>query len=764
MIIDYYRIKFLIRNIAQAIIIILFLYNTADCQNYTQYVNCFTGTCGGGNTFPGAVAPFGMIQWSPDTKLGRQPGGYSYNDSRIYGFSLDHLSGAGCLYGGNFAFMPLPGNAPPVAPGSRSDFASPFLHKDESAKPGYYSVKLNNGVKIELTVATRTGFGRFTFPKGSYGTMMIDAASAVRGARSSSIKINKENQSVSGSAKSQIFCGRSGGTIIYFYAVFDHPFSSFSTWNGRELTHGKKDVQGKNTGAFVTFNILKDKTILVRVAVSYVSVKNAKENLYTEIPDSNFTTKGFDKVVKNEGNRWNSWLSKIEISGGTISDLQTFYTTMYHALIAPTVCSDVNNEYMGYDGKIHKTLNGRKQYANFSGWDIYRSECQFLAMIAPKETSDMAQSLLVDYQQGGAFPRWGVPNDDSGVMVGDPAGPMIADFYAFGARNFDVKDALTGLIKAATDPTVFALRTNIYERDALKDYLKLGYVPEYLKSGHGPVATTLEYNTADFAVSRLALSMGDSVDSKRLLNNAQNWRNLFNPATGYIQMKRDDGSWAPNFVDNNEYYNNYRVYVEGSAAQYVWMVPFNLRGLAEKMGGQAIASSRLDTFFTKLNAGPASNYAWMGNEPCMETPWIYDFLGQPYKTQRVVHRIILRLFSAKPNGIPGNDDLGAMSSWYIFSSLGFFPELPGTGILVLGSPLFSKAIIHLKNGDIIIKGKKIREDELYIQSLTVNGKQWNKPWISFSDISHGGTLIYYLDSVPNKSWGSSPKDAPPSYN
>ncbi len=744
-------------KITSNVILILFLLSSSVRSQVVRYANPMCGTGDFNNTFPGADAPFGMIQWSPET--GTHKGGYSYSDSQIWDFSLDHLSGAGCQYGENFAFMPILGTAPTSSPG-RSTFATTFSHSNEIARPGYYSVTLGNGIKAELTTTTRCGYGRFTYPSGYTETMMLNAAGAVNGTLYSSVVIDTTDRTVSGSATSKVFCGGSVSTT-YFYAVFSQPFKSFSCWSGSVVTEGDTAGSGASSGAFITFDTTVTRTILVRVSISYVSIANAKMNLEKELPDSVFSSGGFYHTVAADSVNWNSWLSRIEVTGGSTDQLNTFYSMLYHALLFPSTCSDVNGDYMGYDGKIHSTTNGRVQYANFSGWDIYRSESQFLAMIAPKHASDMAQSLLRDYQQGGTFPRWGVPNMDSGIMMGDPAAAIIADFYAFGADNFDVKDALDGLVRAATDPSVYAPRSKTYERNALNQYLSLGYVPENQSGGYGNVSMTLEYNTDDFGVSQLADALGDSVKSKLLLNHAQYWRNLYNPATGYIQMRRNDGSWAPGFVTNSQTYDNDQAYVEGNAAQYVWMVPFNIKTLAEMMGGVKDAVKRLDNFLSLFNVGQNSPYAWMGNEPSLETPWIYCFLGQPYKTQSVVRRIMMTLYSSGTNAYPGNDDLGEMSSWYLWSALGMYPELPGSNVLVLGSPFFPEIILHLKGGDVTIIGNGA--DAPYVRSLTVNGTTWSKPWIKFSDISKGGTLVYTLGSSPDSSWGSNPSDAPPSY-
>ena len=736
-------------------------------QDLAQYVNPFCGTTGGGGTYPGATAPFGMVQWSPDSGKAPCQAGYNYRDSTIHGFSLDRLSGGGSYYGGNFAFMPTPSaEGLTAAPTNRYVLNTPFSHTNEAAKPGYYCVTLDNGIKVELTATTWSGFGRFMYSTNDAGTMVINAGSNITGTSNAFVQIDPDNHSVSGSATGGHFLGHPNICTVYFYAVFNQPFTSYGTWSNSKLLKGQKSGRGKTSGAYLVFDTSRSRTILAKVAISYVSVDNARANLEAENPIASFSSKDFDRAVQIAGRDWNAWLNQIQVSGGTRQERETFYSMFYHTLLGSTICSDVNGEYRGYDGNVHSVAPGRAQYGFFSGWDIYRSECQFLAMIAPKQASDMAQSLLLDYQQGGAFPRWGLATEDSGVMDGDPSAPIIAGFYAFGARNFDTHAALAGLVRAATDPSVMAPRSRIYERDALADYLKLGYVPEDqhgIWNGYGNVSMTLEYASADFAVSQLANALGDTADSAKLLRQAQNWRNLFNSETRYFQMRRRDGTWAPGFTNNVLSYDNNRAYQEGTAEQFVWMVPFDLHGLIEVIGGSNAAAARLDTFFTELNGGEKSTFAYMGNEPCLETPWIYCFLGRPYKAQQVVHRILTELYSSAPGGYPGNDDLGELSSWYVLAALGMYPELPGSDVLVLGSPLFPNAVLHLKGGDVVINVNGAAKDAPYVQSLKVNGRTWNKPWIRFSDISGGGRLDYKLGTPPNENWGSDAVNAPPSY-
>ncbi len=725
------------------------------------------GGAGDNNCYPGAVAPFGMMQWSPDTDNGEHGGGYWDRDKTISDFSLDHLSGTGCHYGADFAFMPIPGKLPASPPATRHAFAVTFSHTNEIARPGYYGVTLDNGMKVQVTATTRSGFGRFTYPEHQTETMMIDAGHDANGVLASGINLNPAAREISGWSVGGHFCSTREVRTIYFYAVFDRPFKVWSTWADKRLTDGSTGASGIDSGAFVTFKTSGNRTVLAKVGVSYVSIANAKANVEAESPLSEFTSADFDKSVKAASENWNQWLNKIQVTGGTRDEKETFYSMLYHALLGPEVVSDINGEYPGYDGKVHTTEKGRVQYGVFSGWDIYRSECQLLGMLAPKEAGDMAQSLLMDYEQGGAFPRWGVMTGDSGVMMGDPAAPMIADFYAFGATNFNAETALKGLIRAATDPSVYAPRTRTHERDALADYLTLGYVPENQKGGYGNVSMTLEYASADFALSQFAEALGDRNTGSMLLQHAQNWRNLYNSKTGYIQMRRRDGSWAPGFTNNLQIYDGDRAYVEGTAGQYLWMVPFDLKGLADSMGGPETAAKRLDATLTKLNVGDQgadSWMAWVGNEPNLNVPWIYDFLGEPWKTQATMRRAMTTLYSSGDAAYPGNDDVGEMSSWYIFGALGMYPELPGSDILVIGSPMFPKTIVHLQHGDVTIIGHDAAKNVPYVQSLTVNGHAWNKPWLRYSDIAQGGRLVYELGAIPNTNWGSNPADAPPSYS
>jgi predicted alpha-1,2-mannosidase len=447
----------------------------------------------------------------------------------------------------------------------------------------------------------------------------------------------------------------------------------------------------------------------------------------------------------------------ITVKGGTDSERGVFYTALYHALLHPNTFSDANNQYIGFDNKIH-VAKGFTVYANFSGWDIYRCEVQLLATLFPVKTSDMIQSLVVDAQQGGGLPLWPAANDEACQMVGNPSSPIIADAYAFGARRFDTHAALKALLKDATDPN--AKSKSCPEWDNLEEYLKLGYIgppsPRW-KRESGP-SQMLEFTTADFSIAQFAQAMGDTATYATFMKRAQFWRNTFDPKTGYAEPRNPDGSFIPVAPDDPKYF------VEGNSAQYSWMVPYNLRGVFDLMGGNAKVVERLDTFFTELNAGDRRPYFWIGNEPVFSVPWAYDFAGAPWGTQSVTRRVELELFTPHPDGEPGNDDLGATSAWYVFAALGVYPVIPGVGGLALNSPLFPSSMIRLGNGNTIrIEGEGASAANPYVQNLRVNGKPSEKTWLPYDSLSKGATLQFKLGNKPNKEWGTKPEDAPPSF-
>ncbi|HEY4388253.1 MAG TPA: glycoside hydrolase family 92 protein, partial [Ktedonobacteraceae bacterium] len=492
----------------------------------------------------------------------------------------------------------------------------------------------------------------------------------------------------------------------------------------------------------MTFNTSKTTAISVNVGVSFVSTGNAQENATSDAPSVDFASS-----LTQAHNLWDTSLSAIKIAGGTAEQEATFYTALYHSLLQPNIFSDANGQYIGFDRLVHKVAAGHAQYANYSGWDIYRSEIQLVSLLAPDKASDIVQSMVNDYTQGGLLPKWSQANGESFVMVGDPSDAIISSAYAFGATNFDTKSALAAMIKDAT--------TTNDDRPGLNYLETLGYEPSDGSYGccdfYGAASTTLEYNTADFSIGSFAQALGDTADYQKFTTRAQDWENLFNPSTGYLEPRNANGSFEAGFNPSSQ--SNW---VEGNGAQYNWMVPFNLSGLFAAFGGNAKATQRLDTFFTQTNAGPDQPYAFLGNEPTLETPWEYDYLGAPYKTQNIVRQVEDTLYSTGPGGLAGNDDLGEMSSWYVFAALGMFPETPGTANLALGSPLFTSATVQRDSGQTIqINAPQASISTPYVQSLTVNGTASTKPWLPASFIASGGTLDYTLSDTANTTWGSS---------
>jgi predicted alpha-1,2-mannosidase len=720
----------------------------------TSYVNPFIGTApGGGNfgfsgnsgdVFPGAAYPRGLFQFSPDTPS-NLPGGYYYLDNAIKGFSVRHFSGRGCTVYQDFAFMPWLGAVTASPATSGGTYNAGFSHANETAAPGYYSVVLSNGVQVELTVTKRTGLARFTFPNTNAATLLVNAGSSITGTTpNTSVTIVGTNQ-VQGYATAPIGCGSELYTV-YFAAQFDHGFTSYGTWNGGTVSPGSLTSTGAQAGAYVTFDATANPVVYAKAGISFVSIANALANLNAEDPAWDFTG-----VQSMADTAWNTSLNKIVVSGGTTAQLQTFYTALYHCFFHPNVFNDANGQYRGMDGQVHTVAAGHSQYENIPGWDTYRSATPLIAFLTPADASDIMQSLANYAQQGGGgLPRWEQANRNSGGMVGDGPVIMLASAYALGATNFDTASALTAMTLNAG--TVGTVSDGNLVRSDLNDYIALGYVT-------GSASVTLEYASADFALSQFANALGDTTDYYTYLRRSGNWRNLYNTSTGFIQPRNADGTWVTNITASSQ-----TGYTEGSAAQYTWLVPFNLRGLFDAMGGNANAAARLDTFFTQLNAGPGSQYAFMGNEPEESDPWSYDYAAAPAKTQGTLRRIQTQLFTNTPTGMPGNDDAGALSSWYVFSALGFYPIVPGVGGFVLGSPVFPTATINLENGQqIVIQGVNASPQNCYVQNFTLNGASSTSLWLPFASIRNGANLVFTLGAGPS-TWGTAPADAPPSFN
>jgi predicted alpha-1,2-mannosidase len=720
-------------------------------------VDPLVGTGSGGavvgqvDTFPGADLPFGMVQWSPDTPSRPDGGGYDYADSSITGFSLTHLSGPGCAIAGDFPILPMAG-AVPADPDSAS---ASFSHSSESAHPGSYAVAAG-GVRTQLAVTDRTGVAQFTYPSTSQAQVLVKVADSANGGSSATFNA-VGHQEVTGEVTSGHFCGQPDSYTVYFAARFNRPFTASGTWGGAGAGAGAGAGTGTVDGGWLTFNTTKDRSVGMQVAISYVSTAGALGNLAAQARTWNVAA-----VAAQATAAWNRQLGTIAIHGGSRTAQATFYTALYHASLEPSLFSDSSGEYIGFDGKTHRVQPGHAQYANYSGWDIYRSEVPLLATIDPTVAADMATSLLNDAAQGGALPKWPVANGYTGVMNGDAADPILADAFAFGARGFNASAALADMVKGA-DAKAPVGQGWYVERPNGAAYIAQGYVPNIGSDSISPVpngaSETLEYALDDFAISRLARDLHSSV-AATFTRRSQNWANLFDTSDGgYIEPRDAAGAFPSGTpVPTSSAGFGQDGFQEGNAAQYTWMVPQDLAGLIGGLGGDKAAITRLDTFFTQLNSGPNEPYDWAGNEPSLDSPWVYDSAGEPWQTQSVVHDITTQLYSLTPGGEPGNDDLGAMSSWYVWAALGLYPQTPGVPMLVLGTPQFPQAVIHGADGTLTVNARGAGDE--YVKGLTVNGKATQHTWI---DLGQARALDFTLSPTPDKSWGTAAADAPPSF-
>jgi predicted alpha-1,2-mannosidase len=803
-----------VRTTVAALALLVALAPAARAAGPADHVHPFAGTrpgpgtFGGGHNFPGATVPFGMVQWSPDTTPAdrNQRAGYDYRDRHLRGFSLTHLSGAGCSLYGDFPFLPTtePLRSSPARPGSgllAGDLQPGYSHAAERARPGYYAVRLNPvrgpDIESELTATTRTGVGRFTFGANPHASILINAGGSAQPDDFAAVHVDPGRREIDGTASSGLFCGQRPRYRVYVAAEFDRPFEAYGTWRRGTLDPGSTDagdtqapVANPRTtaqaGAYATFDTRRDRRVVVHVGLSFVSVEDARANLAAESRHA-----GFGPVARRAGRSWNRALGRIRVSGGPPRLLDPFYTALYHALLAPRTFSDVGGAYPGMDGLMHRTRH-RIHYADFSGWDVYRSEIQLLSILFPRRAGEMARSLLADAAQSGCLPRWSYANGQSMTMVGDSADPIFASAAAFGARGFDVAAALAAMVKGASGACE-SPNGDYLERQGIDDYLRLGYVPfdrdtrtRNANSIYGDpdavwasASMTLEYAIDDFAIAQLAArAEGDRDLYRTFIRRSANWRRLYNPAGGLIEPRFADGAFpAP--------YDNRRGkgFVEGSSFQYTWMVPHDPGGLIRRMGGPVRAATRLDHFLRELNGGPGgthTDHALLGNEPTLGAPWLYDWMRRPYRTQAAVRRALLTLYDTSPDGYPGNDDLGTLSAWYVFGALGLYPAVPGVGLLAIGSPLFPRARIALPHGrraTIVAKAfafaKRKRGGSRqvtltsaaapYVRSLRLNRHVYGRPWISYCDLARGADLLFVLDARPNHGWGDSAAAAPPSF-
>lgn len=731
---------------------------TADSNPTSPYdlVDPMIGTANTGNTFPGASLPFGMIQWSPDTNTNAW---YDYGDKRIYGFSLTHISGAGCPLYGDIPVLPWTGDLTVSPHHNRDLYTQPFEHSQETAHPGYYSVTLANGIRVEITVTDRAGIAQFTFPAGSAAKLLLNSG----GSANSSVVDKKPDdparvndgytihldgdRAISGQARAGNFCGSPTRYTLYFAAQFQQPIVRSTMWHDDTIDASAREENAHHAGAMLDFGDQSE--IVMKVGLSFVSVENARANLNSEIPGWDF-----DAAHSAAQSAWSQLLSRIQIQGGEPEQRTIFYTGLYHMLLSPNLFSDDNGEYIGFDGKIHrvagKETSQRAQYANFSDWDIYRDVIQLQALLDPARTSDMAQSLVNNADQSGWLARWPYANDNPYVMGGDSSTVLLADAYAFGARSFDVHSALRHMVRGATQ-----LGNGMHgqaERLYLADEIKLGYVPV----DHDTIAAsrTLEFASDDFALAQMAGELGDDHMRSEFIRRAGNWKNLLDPETHWIRPRNSNGAWLQGFDADHSLPKRPDAsvgtdqdgYEEGNAWQYSFMIPFDYARLIPAMGGNQVVIPRLDSFFSKLICWgePCFN---MANEPDFVVPYTYEYTNEPWKTDDVITRVEQQTFSDKPGGIPGNDDLGATSGVYVWNALGLYPGIPGVGGFFLGTPMFPQASIHFGDGRLLVVRRA--GSGAYVNAVALNGEPHDSYWLPLAKVPPQTTTTLHFNVQSN---------------
>ena len=698
-------------------------------------VNPFIGTSAGGNTFPGAQLPFGMAQLCPDMSPQRVNGGacYVYTLHHIDGFSMTHLSGTGCTNYGDVFFTATTGPVKTRA----AQYHFRYSHKNETALPGYYQVfEKTWGVNAQLTTTLRCGMARFTFPAGKTANIIVPI-SHVMTSMSHPCHLQFDNRrTLTGYVTSNVFCSAWPPLPVYFAMQFSKAPNQLGMWKGGKITPGQMVANMKNQrpaiGAFVRYAASNQpQTIEVRVGISFVSMKGAMRNLKGEMQTWNF-----DKYRSTAEAVWNKALSVIKVSGGSHNHRITFYTALYHAMLDPTVFNDIDGRYIGYDNKIHHVAAGHKyMYANFSGWDIYRSEVPLLSVIKPKQLADMAQTIVEMAKQSGIIGRWPAANRPGAVMVGDPLSIVLATTWNAGIHNFDMKRAYAAMLHMAN----------------------LHHKKHFAASCN--VSSAEEYDISFAALAGIARERHHFGEAAKLSEWAEQYREMYNPATRFMQPRLANGAWVPIFEKTTWGPH----YVEGTAWEYIWLVPQDVAGLVDLLGGDRRFCERLDEFFN-------DNHYDAGNEPDLQAPFLFDYACEPWRTQEVASYEADRCFTNTPGGLAGggNDDCGEMSAWYVLTQLGLYMVDPGRPNTTweLCTPRFRKAVIQLGaphgKGTFTITATPAGGSNIYIHSAEFDGKALNKPWIASSALVAGGILHETLGKNPNKQWASAPADVPPS--
>lgn len=726
----------------------------------SDYIRPFVGTKGEGNTYPGPSTPFGMVQLSPDTdhELWDTASGYEYSDTTIMGFSLTHLTGTGIPDLGDFLFIPQVGPVKLIA-GTKADhsqgYRSPYSHDDEAASAGYYKVRLQKpNVTVELTATDRAGLMRMTFPASDESSILTDLAHVLTGKKWKVAwsRVRVENSTtvtgfhlVNGWAKER---------PLYFAARYSRPFDRSQIYSdGKPHIYNTRrfrssyEAAGTNLQFVATYKTKADEKISVKVGISALSAAHALQNLDTEIPDWNF-----ERVLAAAKDKWDAELAKLQVEG-TQEQKETFYTSLYHAFLAPNLYQDTTGEYRGFDQNTHRA-RGFTNYAIFSLWDTYRATHPLFSLIQAERNVDMIQSMLAHYDQSvdKLLPIWSLQANETWCMIGYHAVPVIIDHFLKDRKGLDAKRIWQAVKTTAMNP----------DYDSVPAYDKLGYVP--CDQENESVSKTLEYAYDDYCIAQLAKALGYKEDEAYFRRRAGHYRNLFDPSVGLMRGKDAKGQWRVPFDPHNydETAGVVNDFTEGTSWQYSWYVPHDVPGLIQLMGGREKFCEKLDALFTFTEAdkstgvhdiqGRIGEY-WHGNEPSHHILYLYAMAGQPWKAAQRLREVVKTQYGPKPDSLSGNDDCGQMSAWYIFTCLGFYPVCPGSNEYVIGAPQLPKATMQLSNGKTLtVVAKELSEPNLYVQSVSLNGKPLERPILTYEAIKDGGTLEFVMGPKPSD-WG-----------
>ena len=720
-----------------------------DDRTPVEAVNPFIGTggvgWGVGQTHPGAYLPFGMVRVGPNTSMGEfAPGfahgsGYWWYDWNIRGFSHTRLSAIGAPDLGNIALMPTY-----LRVGNRiaeRDWREPMDHSLETASPGYYAVTLpGSGIQVELAAAEHAAHHRYRFPQHGAAAVIIDLdqrSSRDGEVMDAAITIDPEAGEVYGFAEMHgSLSGRPGGLPTYFVARFSRAFDSYGTFQDGETHDGETQRTGRFLGGWVAFAVSVEEAVDVKVGISFIDVEQARLNLDTDIPGWDFQAVR-DQAVET----WSELLALIEVEGGTRDTRTIFYTAVFHALIQPTSFTEAGGLYRGFDREVHQA-DGSTYYTDMSLWDTFRTQHPLFVLVLPERQRDMLTSMVRMYEQGGSIPKWPMGLGYTGCMVGSPAANVFAGSYLKGITDFDAATAYEGLRAQATGPVPDA------GRGGIEDYLTLGYVAADHEGGS--VSRTLEFSYNDYALYRLAEALGEDEDAAMFLEHSRNYRNLFNPGTGFFQGRNADGSWLallPRWFGDE--------FIEGNAWQYLFYVPHDVEGLAELKSGRYALIAALEHFFeaaaAALDTLLPDIYYWHGNEPDIHAAYVFALLGRPDLTQRWVRWVMDAKYGNDPDGLDGNDDCGTLSAWYVFSALGFYP-IAGDDRYVIGSPVFERATMRMGDHTLVVSAENAGPDNPYIQSASFNGEPLYQAFFRHELIAGGGELQFVMGSEPSD-WG-----------